>query len=169
MCCLLAPPCCVILLLVGTSLLCILDVRFAPPCCALLLLVGTSLLCVPIARWHLLAMHSYVRFAPPCCALLLLVGTSLLCVHVVHWHLLAMHFWCFLVLFKLVFHSCIFLCRCGRKQFSASFSTPKYFSNFFLIFISLKCFFFLIFFIFLLFLIFCYPNLLSKMCLEFIF
>jgi hypothetical protein len=33
----------------------------------------------------------------------------------------------------------------------------------------LKCFFFLIFFIFLLFLIFCYPNLLSKMCLEFIF
>jgi hypothetical protein len=91
----------------------------APPCYVFLM-----------CALHLLVVHSCCSLAPPCCVFLFLNGTSLLCALVANWHLLAMRSWCSLVLFKLAFHLCISLCRCGRKQFSTSFSTTKYFSNF---------------------------------------
>jgi hypothetical protein len=90
----------VLFLLIGTSLLCTLDVycccSLAPPCRALKMLIGISLLCA-------LDVCSYCSLAPRCCVLMFFIGTSLLC---------ALD---------------VFLCMCGRKQFSTFFSISKFF------------------------------------------
>lgn len=124
------------------------------PCCVLLLFVSTSLLCAHVTHWHLLAMRSWCAFY-----------TSLLCTPIARWHLLVVCSWCSLVLFKLVFHFCIFLCRCGKNNFQLLLQLQKYFSSFKKKSIA---YFFEVFFFFI-FSIFCCPNLLSKMCLQFIF
>lgn len=86
------------------------------PCCSppYSLMLQVHVLHWPLSVFHhLLVVCSYCSLtppccvllyllAPPCCAFLLFIGTSS---------------WCSLVLFKLAFHLCIFLCRCEKNNF----------------------------------------------------